>query len=291
MEAVATIGVHSPSTFYISPQDVLDSPQNIYEAKTDKKLPINTSSNYNKGKGISQFKCVKCGCSFSSKNNVVRHLRAIHEQTGSSFENDIVRICDIKPELKPNCPKCNAFLKTSNSLRVHLNQSHMMNSSFKGEILQYTTDCTGKIQMYSVVINSDECSYLPTRSCPNLVTFKKHEKKYNKVSPHTRNDNGQTINIKERVLKTQDNTNANKTTTDNMDSNRKRSHSPAIHKEESNAKKAMLNPSESGYLQSSDTLSSISNDRVEGSDFGDRFLKSITADDSFATQLQVTSIQ
>ena len=104
--------------------------------------------------------------------------------------------------------------------------------------------------MYSVVINSDKCSYLPTRSYPNLVIFKKDEKKYNKVSLHTRNDNGQTINIKERALKIQDNTNATNTTTNNMVSNRKRSNSLARYNEEYNAKKAMLNPSESGYPQS-----------------------------------------
>jgi hypothetical protein len=40
MEAVATIGVSSHSTFYTSLQDVLDKPQNIYETNTDKKLPI-----------------------------------------------------------------------------------------------------------------------------------------------------------------------------------------------------------------------------------------------------------
>jgi hypothetical protein len=117
----------------------------------------------------------------------------------------------------------------------------------------------------------------------------------------------------EKVKK--DNTNATKTTTDNMDSNRKRSHSPDIHEEESNAKKAMLNPSESGYLQSAlsrsnynleplswhddllsiteynsvdDTLVTgnndlISNDCEESSDFGYRFLESVIADDSFAT--------
>jgi hypothetical protein len=49
--------------------------------------------------------------------------------------------------------------------------------------------------------------------------------------------------------KVQDNTNATKTTTNNMASTRKRSHATAIHEEESNAKKAMLNSSESGYPQ------------------------------------------
>jgi hypothetical protein len=83
--------------------------------------------------------------------------------------------------------------------------------------------------------------------------------------------------------KIQDNTNATNTTTNNMVSNRKHSHATAIHEEESNAKNAMLNPSESGYLQSSDTLSSISNSCEEGSTFSDRFLYDIIADDSFAT--------
>jgi hypothetical protein len=59
MESVATIEIYSHSTFYTSLQDVLDKPQNIYEVKTDKKLPINTSSNYNQGKGIPPFKYFK----------------------------------------------------------------------------------------------------------------------------------------------------------------------------------------------------------------------------------------
>jgi hypothetical protein len=104
--------------------------------------------------------------------------------------------------------------------------------------------------------------------------------------------------------KVQDNTNATKTTTNNMASTRKRSHATAIHEEESNAKKASLNPSDfddrfldsitaddsfvtpdAGNIDSintnsnsSVTTSSISNDCVEGLDFGDRFLDSITAD-------------
>jgi hypothetical protein len=57
--------------------------------------------------------------------------------------------------------------------------------------------------------------------------------------------------------KVQDNTSVTKTTTDNMDSNRKRSHATATHEEESNAKNAKLNPSESGYPQS-DLFISIS---------------------------------
>ena len=57
--------------------------------------------------------------------------------------------------------------------------------------------------------------------------------------------------------KVQDNTSATKTTTDNMDPTRKRSYFPATHEEESNAKKAMFNPSESGYHQSSSASENI----------------------------------
>jgi hypothetical protein len=43
--------------------------------------------------------------------------------------------------------------------------------------------------------------------------------------------------INDSTPKTQDNTNATNTTTNNMDSNRKHSHATAIHEEESKAKK------------------------------------------------------
>jgi hypothetical protein len=61
--------------------------------------------------------------------------------------------------------------------------------------------------------------------------------------------------------KIQDNTNAINTTTNSMDSNSKRSYFFDRYYEESNAKKAMLNPSESGYSQSAPASQNIDDDK------------------------------
>jgi hypothetical protein len=81
------------------------------------------------------------------------------------------------------------------------------------------------------------------------------------LNNHCRKDHSIRITFRKKyavaIEKIQDNTNATNTTTNNMDSTRKRSHSPATHEEESNAKKAMFNPSESGYPQSAPASENI----------------------------------
>jgi hypothetical protein len=250
MEAVGATGISSPSTISISLKTAVNT-KNIHEmqiTKDGKKLPINTSSNNNQSKNISKFRCIECGVVCKNITAVINHLDNIHRKkarfNGEYYE--IIAVLPPKPQV--NCPKCKYLFKDGNSLRGHLDKSHWLKSTFSNGVLTSTTNkITGEKEIYSFT------------------------------------NNIQAINIKESTPKSQDNTNATNTTTNNMDSNRKRSHSLDGYNEASNAKKAMLNPSESGHPQSSDTLSSISNSCEEDSTFGDNFLESITADDSFVT--------
>ena len=247
MEAVGATGISSTSTIFTSFEGSVNT-KNIYETKPDKKLPINISSNDKQNESIYGFNCKICGAILRSKFSLARHSATLHAKKGRFLGDDFKITANINPKPKLKCPECNIFCKHTSSLRGHLSVSHRRNCTFENEVLLFTTDkITGDKKIY----NSS--------------------------------NNVQAINIKKGALKTQDNTNATNTTTDNMDSNRKRSHATAIHEEESNAKKAKSNPSESGYLQSSATLSSISNSCEEDTTFSDRFLDGIIADDSFVT--------
>jgi uncharacterized C2H2 Zn-finger protein len=248
MEAVGATGISSTSTIFTSFEGSVNT-KNIYETKPDKKLPINISSNDKQNESIYGFNC-KCGAILRSKFSLARHVANLHGQTGYFLGNHFKITANLNPQPKLKCPECNLFFKHTGSLRGHLSVSHGLNCTFENEVILFTTDkSTGDKKIY----NSS--------------------------------NNIQAINIKKGALKTQNNTNATNTTTDNMDSTRKRSHSPDRYNEESNAKKAMLNPSESGYLQSSDTRSSISNSCEEDTTFSNRFLDGITADDSFVTPI------
>jgi uncharacterized C2H2 Zn-finger protein len=224
MEAIGATGISSPSTVSISLKTAVNT-KNIHEmqiTKDGKKIPINTSSYNNQSKDISKFRCVVCRVVFKDKTAIIRHLNSIHRKQ-VRFKGEYYKIiADLPPKPRVNCPECEELFKDKNSLRGHLNAFHNLKSIFSGNVIISTTHkITGGKKIYNFT------------------------------------NNIQAINIKESTPKSQDNTNATNTTTNNMVSNRKRSHSPAIHEEESNAKKAMFNSSESGYPQSAPASENI----------------------------------
>jgi uncharacterized C2H2 Zn-finger protein len=223
MEAVGATGISSTSTFLLSLNEMPVSTKNIYKiqiTQDEQKLPIQNARDDKQDKDILKYKCVACGAILRNKRNVIRHFSGTHGKKGHFIGNYFKITDNIDPGL--NCPECKVLFKHDNSLRNHLNKYHELRGIFEhGSLVCTINKSTGERKIYGFTNNT------------------------------------QAINIKETTPKSQDNTNATNTTTDNMDSTRKRSHSPATHEEESNAKKAMFNPSESGYPQSAPASENI----------------------------------
>jgi hypothetical protein len=223
--------------------------------------------------------------SFSFRGEFIFHIKLEQRQINvfdmSSEDARSIKYLPESGSVSNDCAKAagiieeSSFSKDNNDLQYRLKdevinafENYIDDNHYGGK---YKVSTAGN--MYECIINGCDRSYKSQRS------WRTHCLKHHNIKSILRDK------YIIAIEKTQDNTNATKTTTDNMDSNRKRSHSLATHEEESNAKKARLNTLESEYLQSSATLSSISNSCEESPEFSDRFLDIITDDDSFVTPI------
>jgi hypothetical protein len=309
MAAVGIIGAfNSPSLanditgFFIA--ELSKSSSNIVRVDTENKLTGKTSSPPHKYKDIKTYTCLvhKCRSTFLHKYNFEKHCSQYHGIDKPFHKEDREFSVSYNPTRVYYCHFCqneNEFTG-ANSFRVHLQSFHKAtNVVFKwGNLLSYKfTNAPARIKCYTCYKEFDteadqkyhlknfnhndyfQCYYPDcTRTFSNYIAVRAHYRSFHSESiKYTPSQFCMAYKSYKAMQEAQSDINATKTTTNNMDSTRKRSHSLGIHEEESNAKKAMLNPS--------DTLSSISNSCEVGLTFGDRFLDIITADDSFVTPI------
>ena len=270
MEAVATIGAHGLSIDNNSLQGMLkDEVKIAFDNATGNEI---FSRRYKVEKFEGKLWCIAKGCKhyLQSINSLQTHCIQEH---GISFSiRDKSSILNIELEDR----KINVFdMSSGDAGRIKnlpesgsVSNDRVKVAGIKGEPCSSIADNNLQDILKDEVINAFE-NYISDDHYGGKYKMAKVNNKYvsiikgcnrsysssRSLQDHSRNKHNISLSITgeyiiaiEKVKK--DNTNATKTTTDNMDSNRKRSHSPDIHEEESNAKKAMLNPSESGYLQS-----------------------------------------
>jgi hypothetical protein len=270
MEAVATIGAHGLSIDNNSLQGMLkDEVKIAFDNATGneifaRKYKVKKSAEGRVGcivkdcpKDRQDIKNLQLHCmrvheiSFSFRGEFILHIelkqRKIDGPHMSSEDARSIKYLPKSVSISNDCIKTAGTIGESSSSIADNNLQDILKDEVINAFENYISDdhYGGKYKMakvnnkYVSIIKGCNRSYSSSRSLQD------HSRNKHNISLSI---TGEYIIAIEKVKK--DNTNATKTTTDNMDSNRKRSHSPDIHEEESNAKKAMLNPSESGYLQS-----------------------------------------
>jgi hypothetical protein len=309
MEAVATTGAHGLSIDNNSLQGMLkDEVKIAFDNATGNEI---FSRKYKVEKSAEgRVGCIVKNCLMDRKDikNLQLHCMRVHE-ISFSFRGEFILHIELKkrkiddphmssedarsikylPEavsVSNDCAKAagiieeSSFSKDNNDLQYRLKDE--VTNSFKNYIDDNHYGGTYKI---SIVDNKYECIIKRcNRSYKSTSSLNKHCLLNHDIKIMIRGEDIMSIE------KVQDNTSATKTTTGNMDSNRKRSYATAIHKEESNAKKAMLNSSESGYPKSSPASENIDDEDLlelarelaeNNSDFQDALNKDVA--DKYAT--------
>jgi hypothetical protein len=192
---------------------------------------------------IRVYYCHICqnGVEFKSIRNFQLHLQNRHQLTDIVFKDGNLLYYK-NPTNAPVIKKCNVCYKDFDTVADR--EDHLNNFNHNDYFQCYYPDCTQTFSTYMAVnmhyrkFHSEIIRYTPHQFCMAYHLYKE-------------------------MQEVQNNTSATNTTTNNMDSTRKRSHYPAIHEEEVDEKKARLNPSESGYTQS-DSFISISGSWDDG---------------------------
>jgi hypothetical protein len=187
---------------------------------------------------IRVYYCHICqnGVEFKSIRKFQLHLENLHQLTNVVFKEGNLLYYKKNPTNAPVIKKCNTCYKDFDTAADR--KDHLNNFNHNDYFQCYYPDCTQTFSTYMAVnmhyrkFHSEIIRYTPHQFCMAYHLYKE-------------------------MQEVQNNTSATNTTTNNMDSTRKRSHSPATHEEESNAKKAMFNPSESGYPQSAPASENI----------------------------------
>jgi hypothetical protein len=270
MEAVATIGAHGLSIDNNSLQGMLkDEVKIAFDNATGneifaRKYKVKKSAEGRVGcivkdcpKDRQDIKNLQLHCmrvheiSFSFRGEFILHIelkqRKIDGPHMSSEDARSIKYLPKSVSVSNDCAKAAGIIEESSFSKDNNDLQYRLKDEVINAFENYIDDNNyGSQYKISIVDNEYECIIKGcNRSYKSSRSWRGHCLKDHKIRLAVI---GKYIMSIEKVKK--DNTNATKTTTDNMDSNRKRSHSPDIHEEESNAKKAMLNPSESGYLQS-----------------------------------------
>jgi hypothetical protein len=316
MEAVGGIGSFSTSISNFSFPEIASNLPNVSKVNLDNQLvkkkdsdPLE-NSNCMKNMLIERYTCTGCYLTLPNIDRVIKHHEEVHGEVISfqeAYRRSNVTYTSVKIY---HCGACKKEYLNRVSFQSHIYRTHKRKPVFhEGGIISFEyydtrisknkafKTCNICYQKFNTVKdkqdhlqNFNHANYF---KCTELDCSRAYSY-YKSLKRHCLNDHNKVLKYNKKeycgllikfrsMFETQDNTDITNTTMDNMDSTRKRSHSPAIHEEEPNAKKASLNTLESGYLQSLATLSSISNSCEEDPIFSDRFLDGIIADDSFVT--------
>jgi hypothetical protein len=233
------------------------------DARSIKYLPESVSVNNDcaKAAGIIEES------SSSKDNNDLQYI--LKDEVINAFENYIddnhygckykISIVDNKYECI--IKECDRSYKVRRSWQTHCSKHHNIRVILRNEYIIAIEEVEQEKPPVCIICNKKSKNKKALRDHHSKTHGIKCKRKDGLLLPIMKTSNKLSKIYGSDTGKIQDNTNATKATTDNMDSNRKRSHFLGRCYEESNAKKAKLNPL----------------------DFSDRFLESITADDSFVT--------
>jgi hypothetical protein len=262
---------------------------NIVIVDTDNKLKEKTLSAPHKN--IKSYACLAYGCTgiFSAKCNIKKHCEEAHGILGYDQRKDKEFSIVYQRIRVYYCHICQngVEFKSTRNFQLHLKNCHQLtNIVFKeGNLLYYKNPTNAPVikkcnicykEFDTAADRKDHVNhfnhndyfqcYYPdcTQAFSTYIAVRSHYRSFHyEIIGYTPDQFCMAYHLYKSMQEAQNNTSATNTTTNNMDSTRKRSHSPATHEEESNAKKAMFNPSESGYPQS-DSFISISGSWDDG---------------------------
>jgi hypothetical protein len=294
MEAVGTIGVSGFSaraneTTRVFLEKLSKISSNIVIVDIDNKLEEKTLRAPHKD--IKSYACLVSGCTniFFAKYNIKKHCEEAHgilefdQREGKDFS-----VCYQKIRVY-YCHICQNGVEFKNTRRfqLHLQNRHQLTDIvFKdGNLLYYKNPTNAPVIKKCNVCYKDfdtvadredhlnnfnhndyfQCYYPDcTQAFSTYIAVRSHYRSFHyEIIGYTPDQFCMAYHLYKSMQEAQNNTSATNTTTNNMDSTRKRSHSPSIHEEEAEEKKSRLNPSESEHHQS-DLFISISGSWDDG---------------------------